>query len=73
MQAANFRHSVKRVLTTVKTSHASQDGLKIADADGSEGFFLVEIEAQRKPERHACKQEVAQSLKQMLPSAPDNS
>ena len=47
-QAADFPHSLKGELATVRASHASEDGLKVVHADGSEGFFLVEIEAQRK-------------------------
>ncbi|MFM0152731.1 type VI secretion system Vgr family protein [Paraburkholderia sediminicola] len=47
-QAADFPHSLKSELTTVRSSHASEEGLKVRHADGSEGFFLVEVEAQRK-------------------------
>ncbi|WCM21160.1 type VI secretion system tip protein VgrG [Paraburkholderia bryophila] len=44
-QAADFPHSLKSELAAAKANHA---GLKITHADGSEGFFFVEIEAQRK-------------------------
>ncbi|MET3168214.1 UNVERIFIED_ORG: type VI secretion system VgrG family protein, partial [Burkholderia sp. 1988] len=47
-RAADFPHSLKGDLATVRASHASEEGLKVRHADGSEGFFLVEIEAQRK-------------------------
>ncbi|MFM0151331.1 type VI secretion system Vgr family protein [Paraburkholderia sediminicola] len=47
-QAAELPHSLKGDLATVRANHASEDGLKVRHADGSEGFFLVEIEAQRK-------------------------
>ncbi|MGN8112313.1 type VI secretion system Vgr family protein [Paraburkholderia sp. 22098] len=47
-QAADFPHSLKGELATVRSSHASEEGLKVRHADGSEGFFLVEVEAQRK-------------------------
>ncbi|MFM0155636.1 type VI secretion system Vgr family protein [Paraburkholderia sediminicola] len=44
-QTSNFPHSLKSELAAAKVDHA---GLKVTHADGSEGFFLVEIEAQRK-------------------------
>ncbi|MFM0366229.1 type VI secretion system Vgr family protein [Paraburkholderia sediminicola] len=47
-QSADFPHSLRRELATVRFSHASDEGLKVPHADGSEGFFLVEIETQRK-------------------------
>ena len=47
-RAADFPHSLKGDLATVRASHASEEGLKVRHADGSEGFFLVEMEAQRK-------------------------
>ena len=47
-QSADFPHSLQRELATVRSSHASDEGLKVPHADGSEGFFLVEIETQRK-------------------------
>ncbi|WP_176035859.1 type VI secretion system Vgr family protein [Paraburkholderia terricola] len=47
-RAADFPHSLKGDLATVRASHASEESLKVRHADGSEGFFLVEIEAQRK-------------------------
>ncbi|CAE6711981.1 hypothetical protein R69619_01138 [Paraburkholderia nemoris] len=47
-QAAEFPHSLKGDLATVRADHASEDALKVRHADGSEGFFFVEIEAQRK-------------------------
>ncbi|MFM0303031.1 type VI secretion system Vgr family protein, partial [Paraburkholderia sediminicola] len=47
-QAADFPHSLQSKLATVRSSHASDEGLKVTHAEGSEGFFVVEIEAQRK-------------------------
>ncbi|WP_421376051.1 type VI secretion system Vgr family protein [Paraburkholderia sp. DD10] len=48
-QAADFPHSLKGELAMVRANHAtSSNALTVAHADGSEGFFLVEIEAQRK-------------------------
>ncbi|MFM0295025.1 type VI secretion system Vgr family protein [Paraburkholderia sp. RL17-383-BIF-A] len=47
-QAADFPHSLKSELAAAKSNHALHDGLVVAHSDGSEGFFLVEIEAQRK-------------------------
>ncbi|MET3228914.1 UNVERIFIED_ORG: type VI secretion system secreted protein VgrG [Burkholderia sp. 1263] len=47
-RAADFPHSLKGELATVSASHATDESLKVGHADGSEGFFLVEIEAQRK-------------------------
>jgi type VI secretion system secreted protein VgrG len=46
--AADFPHSLKGDLATVRANHVSEDGSKVKHEDGSEGFFLVEIEAQRK-------------------------
>ncbi|AXE92457.1 type VI secretion system Vgr family protein [Paraburkholderia terricola] len=48
-QAADFPHSLKGELAMVRANHAtSSNALTVAHADGSDGFFLVEIEAQRK-------------------------
>jgi type VI secretion system secreted protein VgrG len=47
-QAADFPHSLKGELAAVRASRSSDASLKVGHADGSEGFFLVEIEAQRK-------------------------
>ncbi|MGF6763213.1 type VI secretion system secreted protein VgrG [Paraburkholderia sp. GAS33] len=47
-QAVDFPHSLKSELTAVRANHATGDGAKVKHADGSEGYFLVEIEAQRK-------------------------
>nr|WP_081935952.1 type VI secretion system Vgr family protein [Burkholderia sp. 9120] len=44
-QATDFPHSIKSELAAAKANHT---GLKVTHADGTEGFFLVEIEAQRK-------------------------
>ncbi|MFM0664811.1 type VI secretion system Vgr family protein [Paraburkholderia sediminicola] len=47
--STDFPHSLKDRLATIKANHASTtSALTVASADGSEGFFLVEIEAQRK-------------------------
>jgi type VI secretion system secreted protein VgrG len=48
-QTGDFPHSLKSELATIRANHAGvASALKIAHADGSEGFFLVEIEAQRR-------------------------
>jgi type VI secretion system secreted protein VgrG len=54
-QAVDFPHSLKGQLAAVRASHASAaagasaaSALNVGHADGSDGFFLVEIEAQRK-------------------------
>jgi len=48
-QTGDFPHSLKSELATIKANHAgTASALKIAHADGGEGFFLVEIEAQRR-------------------------
>ncbi len=47
-QAADFPHSLKAALAAVRANQASEEGLRVGHADGSEGFFLIEIEAQRK-------------------------
>ena len=47
-QAVDFPHSLKSELAAARTNYAAEEGLKVRHADGSEGFFLVEIEAQRK-------------------------
>jgi type VI secretion system secreted protein VgrG len=48
-QTGDFPHSLKSELATIKANHAgTTSALKIPHADGSEGFFLVEIEAQRR-------------------------
>jgi type VI secretion system secreted protein VgrG len=48
-QAADFPHSLKSELAGVRAQHSSEaTALTAAHANGSEGFFLVEIEAQRK-------------------------
>ncbi|AJZ59033.1 Rhs element Vgr family protein [Paraburkholderia fungorum] len=44
-QATDFPHSLKIELAAAKANHT---GLKVMHDDGTEGFFLVEIEAQRK-------------------------
>ncbi|RQH08477.1 type VI secretion system Vgr family protein [Paraburkholderia dinghuensis] len=44
-QVADYPHSLKDKLADIK---ANQTGEKVAHADGSEGFFLVQIEAQRR-------------------------
>ncbi len=48
-QSADFPHSLKSELAQVRANHAPPtNALTINHPDGSEGFFLVEIEAQRK-------------------------
>ncbi|PRY06121.1 type VI secretion system Vgr family protein [Paraburkholderia sp. BL25I1N1] len=48
-QAADFPHSLKNELATIRANQAAPaNPLSVTHADGSEGFFLVEIEAQRK-------------------------
>ncbi|MGF6573014.1 type VI secretion system secreted protein VgrG [Paraburkholderia sp. GAS333] len=46
--SADFPHSLRGELVTVRASHASDESLNVGHADGSEGFLVVEIEAQRK-------------------------
>ncbi|QGZ61165.1 type VI secretion system Vgr family protein [Paraburkholderia acidisoli] len=46
-QTADFPHSLKSTLARIESHHAA-GRLKIRHDDGNEGFFLVEIEAQRK-------------------------
>ncbi|MEX3973205.1 type VI secretion system Vgr family protein [Paraburkholderia caribensis] len=47
--APDFPHSLKGQLAAVRTANAGvQDALTIPHDDGSDGFFLVEIEAQRR-------------------------
>jgi type VI secretion system secreted protein VgrG len=46
--AADFPDGLKGDLAAIRTNYAAEDGLKVRHADGSEGFFVVEIEAQRK-------------------------
>lgn len=43
----DYPHSLQGTLDEVRASHASDTGLKVTHADGSEGFYLAEIEAQR--------------------------
>jgi type VI secretion system secreted protein VgrG len=48
-QTGDFPHSLKSELATIRANHAgAASALKVSHADGSEGFFLVEIEAQRR-------------------------
>jgi type VI secretion system secreted protein VgrG len=48
-QTGDFPHSLKSELATIRVNHAgTASALKVPHADGSEGFFLVEIEAQRR-------------------------
>ncbi|MFM0305188.1 phage late control D family protein, partial [Paraburkholderia sediminicola] len=48
-QATDFPHSLQSELKTIRADHTTQaNALTVTHADGSEGFFLVEIEAQRK-------------------------
>jgi type VI secretion system secreted protein VgrG len=44
---SNFPHSLKRQLAEAKADGSNGGSLTIRHADGSEGFFLVEVEAQR--------------------------
>ncbi|MGQ7940048.1 type VI secretion system Vgr family protein [Paraburkholderia sp. D1E] len=48
-QATDFPHSLQSELKTIRADHTTQaNALTVTHADGSEGLFLVEIEAQRK-------------------------
>lgn len=43
----DYPHSLQDTLDEVRASQASSKAFKVTHADGSEGFYLVEIEAQR--------------------------
>jgi type VI secretion system secreted protein VgrG len=43
----DYPHSLQAMVDEVRTSNASNSAFKVSHADGSEGFYLVEIEAQR--------------------------
>jgi type VI secretion system secreted protein VgrG len=43
----DFPHSLQGAVSQVRASHSSDSQLKVAHADGSEGFYLVDIEVQR--------------------------
>jgi type VI secretion system secreted protein VgrG len=43
----DYPHSLQATLDEVRASQASSTAFKVTHADGSEGFYLVEIEAQR--------------------------
>jgi type VI secretion system secreted protein VgrG len=43
----DYPHSLQGALDELRASHASDTALKVTHADGSEGFYRVEIEAQR--------------------------
>ncbi|WP_434107954.1 type VI secretion system Vgr family protein [Paraburkholderia caffeinilytica] len=47
-QGPNFPHSLKSRLSDARDGHAGSAVFNVSHSDGSEGFFLVEIEAQRK-------------------------
>ena len=44
---SNFPHSLKKQLAEARAESAGNESLTIAHADGSKGFYLVEVEAQR--------------------------
>jgi type VI secretion system secreted protein VgrG len=46
-QGAPFPHSLQRTLEDVRASNGDGNAFKVSYADGSEGFYLTEIEAQR--------------------------
>ncbi|KVC72059.1 type VI secretion system Vgr family protein [Burkholderia ubonensis] len=46
-QEANFPHSLQGELAQAKAGRASEGAFKVAHADGSAGFYLVEVESQR--------------------------
>ncbi|MFM0031008.1 type VI secretion system Vgr family protein [Paraburkholderia madseniana] len=46
-QGTAFPHSLQRTLEEVRASHGDGNALKVSHPDGSEGFYLTEIEAQR--------------------------
>ncbi|CAB3732352.1 hypothetical protein LMG22037_05698 [Paraburkholderia phenoliruptrix] len=45
--AAGYPNSLQATLSQVRESHTGQNTFKVPHADGSEGFYRVEIEAQR--------------------------
>lgn len=45
--SATFTHSLQSELTRVQTTHGNSPNVRPQAADGSTGFFLVEVEAQR--------------------------
>ncbi|MDN7179284.1 type VI secretion system tip protein VgrG [Caballeronia sp. SEWSISQ10-4 2] len=47
-QRLNFPHSLTNLLERARTERTGDKTFNAAHADGSEGFFLVEVEAQRK-------------------------
>ncbi|CAG9202174.1 VgrG protein [Paraburkholderia caribensis] len=42
-----FPHSLQRTVSAVRASHESERSFELASADGSNGFYRVDIEAQR--------------------------
>ncbi|WP_144161570.1 DUF2345 domain-containing protein, partial [Paraburkholderia sp. BCC1885] len=44
---ADYPHSLQATVDEVRASHAGDPAFKVSHADGSEGFYRVEIEAQR--------------------------
>ncbi|OJA82251.1 type VI secretion protein ImpA, partial [Burkholderia ubonensis] len=46
-QEANFPHSLQSELTQAKAGRSGEAAFKVAHEDGSAGFYLVEVEAQR--------------------------
>jgi type VI secretion system secreted protein VgrG len=75
-QAADFPHSLKGELAKVRANHAvPSSALAATHSDGSEGFFLVGIEAQRKivPYRSPlAHQKPAMHLQQAMVVGPAN-
>ncbi|WP_321931944.1 type VI secretion system Vgr family protein [Paraburkholderia guartelaensis] len=47
-RTADYPHSLKGEMAKIRTDYAAEESLKVTYADGSEGFFLVEVEAQRR-------------------------
>lgn len=46
-QESNYPHSLQKLLTQAKTGRSDGGALTVSHPDGSEGFYLVEVEAQR--------------------------
>ncbi|MGN8134590.1 type VI secretion system Vgr family protein [Paraburkholderia sp. 22099] len=44
----DFPHSLKQTITTARAQHGADQTLVVKGSDGSEGFFMATVEAQRK-------------------------
>jgi type VI secretion system VgrG family protein len=53
-QEANFLHSLQNQLAQAKAGRSGETAFKVAHEDGSAGFYLVEVEAQRVTVPYRC-------------------